>query len=280
VELKNPLVVEGVEVFFGHRVALRSYVFFFLTLLFVLLASWPAQPLTAYMEDGARPMTFGFVAVTLYLWMTYMAARFATTRFAGERFHPTTDWLEHAPVGRTRIITGRIGFAVFHLLFLGLTALPFVIVAGAATGIRGGHELACAAVILAASLAYRMIGVFFSLFLDERPFYHAVLTWFCVFFLAFLTLFLRAEMNPLNTLFAVMGQNLLAAAGMPAAALQPEELLRVTVRIHLIIAAAFGAASVTLIHLLPGGNGLRLPRGRRRPLAKRPVSRSNGKGRP
>jgi hypothetical protein len=227
-------------------------------------------------------MTFGFVVVTLYLWMVYLSTRFATTRFAGERFHPTADWLEHTSVGRTRIIAGRIGFAVFHLFFLCLISLPFLVIAGSATGISGGRLLASAALILAASFAYRMIGMFFSLFLDERPFYHGLLTWFCVFFLAFLTLFVRPEMNPLNRLFAVMGQNLLADAGIPAtggpaSALQPVALLGAAVRIHVIIGAAFAAAAAVLIHLLPGRNGSPpVPRRRRRPLAKSRVSRSNG----
>jgi hypothetical protein len=238
-------------VLFTHPRALRSYLVYVLVLFFVLLASWPARPTTEYLADTQRPMTFGFVSVTFFLYMTFLSLRFSTTRIAGDRFHSTSDWLTFSPVNRIRIIYGKTAFAIFHTVFLLVLAVPFIVISGAATGISLGHQLIAVSIILCTILTYRLIGVFYSLFLDERPILYTLALWSSFLFLGLLTLFIHREMNPFYALFAVFGEELVPFAAESA----PPSLKAVsaeTVRIHLIISGAFTAAGVILVYLLPG----------------------------
>jgi hypothetical protein len=250
-KLRNPLISEGMVVLFTHPRVKRSYLLYVLLLFFVLLASWPGRSITEYLAENLRPMTFGFVSVALFLCMAFFSLRYSTTRIAGERFHSTSDWLEYSPVNRIGIVYGKTAFAVFHTFFLLLLAAPFIVISGAATGVPPALQLTALAIIFCAALTYRIIGVFFSLFLDERPILYSLTAGFCAMFLGLLTLFIHREMNPFYALFAVFGEELVPFAAeaepLPLAAVAAE-----AVRIHLIISAAFAAASAVLIYLLPG----------------------------
>ena len=267
-KLRNPLISEGIFILFTHPRARRSYLVYMLVLFFVLLASWPARSMTDYLGEGLRPLTFGFISVALYLNLAFLSLRYSTTRIAGDRFHSTFDWLEYSPVNRIKIIYGKSAFAVFHTLFLLVLAAPFVVIAGAATGISPALQLAALSVIFCAALTYRIIGVFFSLFLDERPILYASIVWFCSLFLGLLTLFIHRGMNPLYALFAIFGEELVPFAG-EAASVPVREVAAEAVRVHLFISAGFTAAGGILIHLLPGRQPSPFIRSLKRAISRR-----------
>ena len=271
-KLRNPVLAEGVSLLLSHRKAMRSHMLFLLTLSLVLIAGWPGKPITAYLTESIRPLPFGFVSIVFFLFIVYFSVRYTTVRFAIERFHPTVHWLEHTPVSRGRILLGKTAVGAIHLLLLTLIALPFLIIAGSASGVPLRNQAVAAGFILLCGFTYRAVGTFLSLFLDEKPFRFYSLLWSAVILLGFLSLFFAREINPISILFRIMGEDLLppTAAGIsdPSSAAVLSGSIGTGVRVHLVISASFTAASYILIHLLPGRN--------RRPWTKRTTGPADG----
>ena len=116
-KFRNPLLAEGFSVFFSTKKAVNSYLYFVAFLALILLASWPNKPAAEYIASTNIPLTFNYVTIFLYIHLTILAARYSTTRIAGDKFHPTSDWLDHTSVSRGSIILGRTAFGIFHVLF-------------------------------------------------------------------------------------------------------------------------------------------------------------------
>ena len=249
-KFRNPLLAEGFNVFFSTKKAVNSYLYYVAFLALILLASWPNKPAAEYIASTNIPFTFNYVTIFLYIHLTILAARYSTTRIAGNKFHPTSDWLDHTSVSRGSIILGRTAFGIFHVLFLFLLALPFIAISGTATGITIEDQLAASAVILSAVLTYRIVGIFLSLFLDERPFLFYFTLWSLILLLSAGSLFLYPEINPVQALLAIVGfDGGILSPG--ASHTDANIIIKGVIKAHLILSIAFTFSGFGVLLMLP-----------------------------
>lgn len=249
-KFKNPLLTEGFNVFFTTKKAVYSYLYFVAFIALILLASWPNKPAAEYIASTNIPLTFNYVTIFLYIHLTILAARYSVTRIAGNKFHPTSDWLDYTSVSRGSIILGRTAFGIFHVLFLFLLALPFIAIAGTATGIPLKDQLTASAVILSAVLTYRIVGIFLSLFLDEKPFLFYCILLSLVLFLSAGSLFFYPEINPVQALLAIVGFD--GGVFSPGASHTDANIIITgAIKAHLILSLAFTFSGFGLLLILP-----------------------------
>ncbi len=249
-KFRNPLLAEGFNIFFSTKKAVNSYLYFVAFLALILLASWPNKTAAEYITSTNIPLTFNYVIIFLYIHLTILAARYSITRIAGDKFHPTSDWLDHTSVRRGSIILGRTAFGIFHVFFLFLLVLPFIVISGSATGIPPEDQLAASAVILTAALTYRIIGIFLSLFLDERPFLFYCILWSLILLLSAGSLFIYPEINPVQALLSIIGFD----GGILSTDVSHPDvniIVKGTIKAHLILSFAFTFSGFGLLLILP-----------------------------
>jgi hypothetical protein len=212
-KFKNPLLTEGFNVFFTTKKAVYSYLYFVAFIALILLASWPNKPAAEYIASTNIPLTFNYVTVFLYIHLTILAARYSVTRIAGNKFHPTSDWLDYTSVSRGSIILGRT-------------------------------------VILSAVLTYRIVGIFLSLFLDEKPFLFYCILLSLVLFLSAGSLFFYPEINPVQALLAIVGFD--GGVFSPGASHTDANIIITgAIKAHLILSLAFTFSGFGLLLILP-----------------------------
>ncbi|MBA7638751.1 hypothetical protein ES703_46407 [subsurface metagenome] len=168
--LYNPLLEEGFSIFFSNKKALRAYLIYVVLIGAVLFLWWPKTPISYFLDSNLSPGIFTTVLIFSFLLMAWLSALFGIEGYVRDEFHLTAEWLGMTPLSPGRILRGKLALFVLHTGFLAILPLPFLIIAASPSGISLRILAACFIVALVCALTYRIIGFFFLLVMEKRPF--------------------------------------------------------------------------------------------------------------
>ena len=201
--LRNPMIVEGLAVYFRRWKPIVAYQIYVGLTAMVLVLSWPKDQYDYYVRSQKPPSTYAIVAVTVFFILAFLGARFGTDSTGRGGIHPLSDWLRYTkePIGR--LLGGKILFSALHTLFLGCLAVPLLLIGASPSGIPGSSVALSALIVLACSLTYRLMGFTFVALLENYPFLLFLAQWSSVGFLALGTLTAIPRASPLHALLTV-----------------------------------------------------------------------------
>jgi hypothetical protein len=161
-------VQEGMRTYLSDRLILRTCLYLAAVLGVALLVVWPRDPLMFALRTGLAPEAFSIVATCFLLLMIFVEARFGAQDLSAdpavqlpERVRFTSD-----PLGR--LVGGRAAFAFLHTLLLLLLGAPFLAAAVAVGGAGPTRLFRAFAILGAAGVAMRALGLLFQCVLGAR----------------------------------------------------------------------------------------------------------------
>jgi hypothetical protein len=152
-------VQEGMRLYLSDRSILRSCLYVAALLGAALLIVWPRDSLESALRTGLAPESFVIVATCLLLCLLFLGARFGVQDFSTD---PSVQLQEHVrltSVPLARLIGGRAAFIFLHTLLLLLLGAPFLAAAMAVGGAEPPQLFRSLAVIGAAAVASRTLGL-------------------------------------------------------------------------------------------------------------------------
>jgi hypothetical protein len=161
-------VREGMHVYLSDRRTLRACLYLAAALGLALLAVWPRGTLEAAVRTGQASDTFTVVAVCFLIALLYLGARFGAEDFSSDPSVQLKELVTLTPVPLATLVAGRFAFGLLHTLVLLLLGAPFLVAAMAVGGVELPQALRALAIIGAASLAARMIGLCALALVGER----------------------------------------------------------------------------------------------------------------
>jgi hypothetical protein len=150
---------EGVRTYLSDRLILRTCLYFAAALGAALLAAWPRASLEAMIRTGASSDTFTVVAMAFLVCLLFLGARFGAQDFSPDPAVQLPEHVRLTDVSVLRLVGGRASFAILHTALLLLLGAPFLAAAAAVGGAGLPHVARALAVIGAAGLAGRAIGL-------------------------------------------------------------------------------------------------------------------------
>ena len=200
---KNPLLVEGLEVYFTGRKILGIYFNFLLILSVILFITWPKTEYFEYLLTGSSPQTYSIIAIAALVIISYLSFRFGADEIKDRDTYHLSDWLILTPLSSWRILSGRLTLFVLHTAFLVLISAPFIVIPGTISGISPPEMLWGFLIVFLSALTYRTIGFFCLLVLDDREFLlHTILRIIFVFFMV-VVIFPLPPASPILSLVSV-----------------------------------------------------------------------------
>ncbi|MBI3325210.1 MAG: hypothetical protein HYZ81_00695 [Nitrospinae bacterium] len=152
----NPVVRQGVHIYFLTKAPLSVALNFLLTLCIVLFVIWPKSQ---YLRIGSPPLTFGVLAITATLITTYLSFSYGSGSLVEGPEPDFRTWL----VAQHSHVRGAFGGLTFvttaHTVFLLALPLPLLLAASHVSGITWHAFAETCALMVVCALAYRWLGL-------------------------------------------------------------------------------------------------------------------------
>ena len=165
---RNPFIDEGARIYFSHGPILRTYLFVPLALAILTFIWWPRSPFSFYVRTAISPQTFTFIAVGMFVCLAYLSARYGAEDYSSDQYFRLREYVTLTPVPLGLVVAGKLGFGIFHSLFLLLLGAPFGLASLAVSGIAPVTAARALLVIGSSALACRMVGFFLLTLMHER----------------------------------------------------------------------------------------------------------------
>ncbi|HVO37723.1 MAG TPA: hypothetical protein VMV03_01730 [Spirochaetia bacterium] len=225
-------VREGVRTYLSDRLVLRTCLYLAAALGAAVLAAWPRASLEAIIRTGASSDTFTVVAMAFLVCLLFLGARFGAQDFSPDPAVQLPEHVRLTAVSLLGLVGGRASFAVLHTILLLLLGAPFLAAAAAVGGAGLTHVARALAILGAAGLAGRAIGLLSNCIMGaRRPLRDIALYLFLVAVLI-ATFLVATAASPFYGLYALLEPS----EGFP-------EWL-VCVAANLLLAAAFWGLSI------------------------------------
>src|ERR1044071_2051328 len=123
---RNPIVREGLEVFFREGHGFAVYLYLLVILAPIEFFSLYLPSLDSQMWSGSASL-FKVCAVTALLLIVYLSLRVANQEFAPWRFQTIRRWVREQGQSVSSLAKGQIGFLALHVGASLLICLPLMI---------------------------------------------------------------------------------------------------------------------------------------------------------
>ena len=202
---RNPIVREGLEVFFREGHGFAVYLYLLVILAPIEFFSLYLPSLDSQMWSGSASL-FKVCAVTALLLIVYFSLRVANQEFAPWRFQTVRRWMREHGQSVSSLARGQIGFLALHVGLSILLCLPLLMWAAAIARTTPGRILGTFVLIIFYAAAYGIWGLASLVFWERhaetrqvfiRCFFFGVLISSALFYL---------PLNPIAYLLAFLGQ--------------------------------------------------------------------------
>lgn len=211
---KNPLLVEGWQLYFSEVKILKIYQIFLVALGFALLLFWPKRVLVDFLSFSTPPSTYHLMVVASFILCGYLSIRFGLQAYGRYQLHSLSSWLELTPLGPWTIVTGKAALSLVHSLFLCLLTVPFLYAAASPSGVPPSGVLRSVLVLFVCMASYRIIGLFLLTLIEDRTFLSSLIMWAIILTIGLLGLYLFPRANPV---LGMLQAATLDMGGIPAA---------------------------------------------------------------
>ena len=164
--ITNPLLREGVEIYFSQGHGFVVYFYLLIILAPVEFLSLYLPSLDAQMWSGSASL-FKVCALTALLLTLYFAVRVANQEFVSWRFQPLKRWTDDRGESLRTIAQGQLTFLSLHSGFSLLLCAPFLIWAGSISRTALSRVAVTLCLLFFYMLVYAVWGLF-ALVLWER----------------------------------------------------------------------------------------------------------------
>ncbi|MBI4641575.1 MAG: hypothetical protein HY731_12825 [Candidatus Tectomicrobia bacterium] len=162
--LKNPLVIEGIELYFQDSKRLSAYIVYLLSTATILFVVWPTSQ---SLKIGEPPDTYNFVLIGTFIFIAYLSCTAGSRDLSQHRFHLPSQWIFSTPISIRAFLSGKLFIAFIHTLFLLFLALPLIVIPRVISGIALKEMGLGLLLTLVCCFTYRIIGLC-NLILMER----------------------------------------------------------------------------------------------------------------
>lgn len=201
----NPLLREGLGVFFAEGQGFQVYFYLLVTLAPIHFLSLYLPSLDVHAWSGSAGL-FKVTAATALLLIVYFALRVANQEFAPWRFKAVRRWVNEEGLSIVTIARGQRLFLLLHVLCSILLCAPFLVWAGAIARTPGTRIVGTFALVIFYAVVYGIWGLAALVLWDRHPESRQVFIR-CFFFgiLLFSGLF-YLPLNPVAYLLAYIGR--------------------------------------------------------------------------
>jgi hypothetical protein len=208
---RNPFMDEGVRSYFFQQTILRSYLALVGVVGLSLFLWWPRVSFEEVLRSGVSPGTYTAVAISLYLCLTYLGARYGSEGFSPEAQVQLREYVLLTPVPIASIVAGKAMFALLHTVFLLALGAPFLLASLAVSG--GGLSLILPALLVigAATFAVRMYGLLALVLLESRQVALDVTLVLGIILFLILTALSVPAANPIVAIMSILPRDEVAA---------------------------------------------------------------------
>jgi hypothetical protein len=202
----NPVIREGVEVFFGEGHGLPIYFYLVLILAPVQFLALYLPSLDAQMWSGSGNL-FKVSSSTALLLIVYFGLRVANQEYAPWRFQPLKHWLREGGQPAAVVARGQLGFLALHILCSLLLSAPFLVWAAAIARAPLASLGTSLALLLFYGLCYSVWGLVALTVWERRPESRQVVVRCFLFLVGVATLLVYLPLNPIAYLTAVLARH-------------------------------------------------------------------------
>src|SRR5262245_6219709 len=165
--LRNPVVVKELR---GRMRGMRAFVVLtvyltlmsgFVTLLYVLNASWLSNPNSGAGANIGRLLFAGIVGTELFL-VTFIAPTFTAGAISGERERQTYDLLRTTLLPARSLVIGKLVSALSYVFLLLLAAIPLQSIAFLFGGVTESEVLLSFIILVVTAITLGSVGIYFS----------------------------------------------------------------------------------------------------------------------
>jgi hypothetical protein len=218
----NPVLHEGLDVFFGEGHGFAVYFYLLIILAPVEFFALYLPSLDAQMWSGSANL-FKVCAVTTLLLTVYLALRVANQEFAPWRFKPVKRWVRENGLAISTVGQGQLAFLSFHVVLSVFLCTPLLIWAGAIARTPFPRVAGTLLLLFFYALSYGVWGLVTLVLWERRAESRQVFIRCLFFFLVILSALFYLPINPVAFLLAYLGRQELpplnlGAWKMPAAA--------------------------------------------------------------
>lgn len=168
--MKDPIVQEGMQVYFYLNRIRNIYFHYLLISAVVLFLAWPGQPFYYYLDFNRHPLSFQIISIATLIILSFYSIRLGAQVYCHEDFHTMAEWLNLTPTTAAALLRGKIVFSFFHTLFLLTFSLPFLLASLSISGLSLSELYFSLLVVFTASLTCRIIGLLLAAIFAERSF--------------------------------------------------------------------------------------------------------------
>ncbi len=170
--IANPVVLKELR---GRMRGMRAFVVLtiyltlmsgFVTLLYVLNASWLSNPGSAAGGQIGRLLFAGIVGTELFL-VTFIAPTFTAGAISGERERQTYDLLRTTLLPARSLVLGKLVSALSYVFLLLLAAIPLQSIAFLFGGVTEAEVLLSFVILLVTAITLGSVGIYFSSYMER-----------------------------------------------------------------------------------------------------------------
>jgi ABC-2 type transport system permease protein len=169
---RNPVVIKELR---GRMRGMRAFVVLtvyltlmsgFVTLLYVLNASWLSNPGSSAGANIGRLLFAGIVGTELFL-VTFIAPTFTAGAISGERERQTYDLLRTTLLPARSLVLGKLVSALSYVFLLLLAAIPLQSIAFLFGGVTEAEVLLSFVILLVTAITLGSVGIYFSSYMQR-----------------------------------------------------------------------------------------------------------------
>ncbi len=168
--MKDPVVQEGMQIYFYLNRIRNIYYHYLLILAVILFLVWPNQSFNYYLDFNRHPLSFQIMSIATLIILSFYSIRFGAQMYSHEDFHTIPEWLNLSPTTAAALLRGKIIFSFFHTLFLLTLSLPFLLAGLSVSGLSLSELYFSLLVVFSASLTCRIIGLLLAAIFAEHSF--------------------------------------------------------------------------------------------------------------
>jgi len=168
--MKDPIVQEGMQIYFYLNRIRNIYFHYLLILAVILFLVWPGQSFYYYLDFNRHPQSFQIISIATLIILSFYSIRLGAQVYSHEDFHTMAEWLNLSPTTAAALLRGKIVLSFFHTLFLLTLSLPFLLASLSVSGLSLSELCFSLLVVFTASLTCRIIGLLLAAILTDRPF--------------------------------------------------------------------------------------------------------------
>jgi hypothetical protein len=201
----NPVLREGLDIYFGEGHGFPVYFYLLMILAPVQFLSLYLPSLDAQMWSGSGNL-FKVCSATALLLIVYFALRVANQEYAPWRFQPLKHWVRDTGQSTAAVAKGQVVFLSVHILCSLLLCAPFLVWAAAIARTPLAGLAATMGLLIFYAFCYGIWGLVSLVVWERRAESRQVVIRCFFFFVAVASVLIYLPLNPVAYLLGVLGR--------------------------------------------------------------------------